>query len=353
MKFSNNKKLKEYNRKELLSKLDNIIGEAKTYNIINHLLKLLEFNYTDTEIIELMNNYINSSNLFKTSHSKESYISFYGEAIGLKLYEEYKNHSSIALSIAGKKSYENGRKKCFEHFFPEYWINKGYSEEEAQDIVNKRKLKAKTKSIESLHTNSRITTTNIEYYLNKGLSEEDAKIALSERQATCSLKAFQKRYGKDEGLLRYKQRNEKWMQALNNKSDDEKERIYKERINGFAKAHINSISNEETKILDLLEKQFNIKIIRQFQIHYENKTYLFDGKYKNILIEFNGDYWHCNPTLYNESYYHTIQNKTAKEIWEYDDFKCNIVGKDYKKFIIWENELNDTSKIIERFRLYL
>lgn len=154
-------------------------------------------------------------------------------------------------------------------------------------------------------------------------------------------------------MIRFNNRNKKWLETLNNKSSEEKQKIYEGRVNGFIKAHTNAISNEETAILDLLEKRFNIKIQRQFSITYENKIYLFDGKYKNILIEFNGDYWHCNPSIYNEAYFHTIKEKTAREIWEYDKFKQDIVGKDYKKFIIWESELNDTDKIFERFRLYL
>lgn len=77
------------------------------------------------------------------------------------------------------------------------------------------------------------------------------------------------------------------------------------------------------------------------------------GKYGNVLIEFNGDYWHCNPSTYNESYVNTMRNQTAKDIWAYDKFKCEVVGKDFIKFIIWENELHDTDKIIERFRVYV
>lgn len=141
---------------------------------------------------------------------------------------------------------------------------------------------------------------------------------------------------------------------MNEKSDDEKRRIYEARIAGFQKVSSPAcISKKETSILNLIEHVFNIKIERQFCIKHNNKIYLFDGKYKNIIIEFNGDFWHCNPALYNESFFHPIKQQYARDIWQFDDFKNNEVAKDYKIFIIWENELHDTDGIINRFELYL
>lgn len=51
------------------------------------------------------------------------------------------------------------------------------------------------------------------------------------------------------------------------------------------------------------------------------------GKYKvdfvdnntNHIVEIYGDYWHCNPTLFEEDYYHSQLKKTAKEKWEFDN----------------------------------
>lgn len=354
MKFIDSRKLKKYNREILLKRLDDENIIIKNHNIIEHLIKLINYDFLDDEIVVLMKRYAECDILTKTSHSKESFNLLYGNIKGPILYEEYKKHSSTALSIAGKESYKNGKRKAyFLHFFPEYWINKGFSVEEAIEKVNERKKKAAAESIKAVKNGNRITCTQLEYYINQGFSEDDAKELLKKRQNTISLKSFQKRYGNEEGLIRFNNRNKKWLETLNNKSGEEKQKIYEGRVNGFIKAHTNTISNEETAILDLLEKKFNIKIQRQFSITYENKIYLFDGKYKNILIEFNGNYWHCNPSIYNESYFHTVKEKTAREIWEYDKFKQDIVGKDYKKFIIWESELNDTDKIFERFRLYL
>lgn len=350
MLYSHSRILKKYKRDLLLFKLDNLGLESKTFNNIKHLITLIEYGFDDEKIIQLMKNYHSCTISDLKSTSNKILIYLYGKELGEKLAKE----RCMKKSKSGKRTYKNGRKPAFRHFFKEYWLEKGYTEAEAIEIVNKRKNKAKIESIKAAkNRKSYKTNVNIDYYLNKGMTLEEATKALKKRQNTVSLKSFQRKYGEKEGLKRYNERNKKWQTTLNNKSDEEKERIYKLKVEGFAKAHRNKISNEETFILNLLEKHFNIKIERQFEINYNNKTYLFDGKYDNILIEFNGDYWHCNPLFYKSNYYHEIRESTANEIWNYDDFKCNVVGSHYRKFIIWENELNDTDKIIERFKIYL
>lgn len=50
------------------------------------------------------------------------------------------------------------------------------------------------------------------------------------------------------------------------------------------------VSKSETAFLDLLEKEFNVKIDRQFKIWGRS----YDGKYKNVLLELDGAYWHSS-----------------------------------------------------------
>lgn len=337
-------------RYTLFKELDDAGYVCKNYYTVNHLKKLLNLGFNDSEIKKFLKNYIEASLKIRTTHTKDIYVFLYGEIIGEKLYNDYIKN----ISIGSKKAYQNGKKAAFEHFFPEYYIKQGFTEEEAIKKVNERKLKAKEKSKEAIAAGKRKTSTNIEYYIDKGLTLDEAKETLHKRQSITGLKSFQARYGDEEGLKRFNERNRKWQNTLNNKSQDEKDRIYKLRVAGFAKAHREKyVSAKEIEILDCLEKNLNIKIERQFSILYNNKIYLYDGKYNNVLIEFNGDYWHCNPQKFNENYFHPQKNMTAKEIWEFDNFKNNIVAKDYKVFVIWEDELNDKNAIIERFKLYL
>ena len=352
MKFSNLRSIiSKYNCIELLKKLDEANVFYKNNNTKLHLEKLIKYGFDDDTIIELMRRYASLTPNQLKSPSKEKLIFLYTKEIGEKLYNEYCKKNSES----GKLSWKNpNRKASFEHFFPEYWIKKGYTEEEANEIVNKRKKKAADASrIASHNRPSYLTNVHIDYYINKGMTIEEAEKALKERQNTVSLKSFQRKYGEEEGLKRFNDRNKKWQDTLNNKPEEEKQRLYEARIAGFRKASSNSISIEETSILNLLEEKYNIKIERQIGLDYQGKIYLFDGKYKDVIIEFNGDYWHCNPLKYESSFVHPTRNCTAKDIWNYDYFKCNTVAQNYRVFIIWENELNDTDKIIERFKLYL
>jgi len=69
----------------------------------------------------------------------------------------------------------------------------------------------------------------------------------------------------------------------------------------------------------------------------------------NLIIEYNGDYWHCNPDKYDESYYHQIKGKTAKELWEYDNSKIDLIKSNgYNLEVVWETELKNDHTIIKQ-----
>jgi hypothetical protein len=84
----------------------------------------------------------------------------------------------------------------------------------------------------------------VEYYLERGYSEEEAKELIKERQATGRLDKFIKRYGEEEGTKRWEERQVKWQKTLGDKPEDEKIEI------GLSKNYIRAykkrgLSNEE------------------------------------------------------------------------------------------------------------
>lgn len=56
-----------------------------------------------------------------------------------------------------------------------------------------------------------------------------------------------------------------------------------------------------------------------------------------ILIEYNGDYWHCNPEVYGAQYYNQKKGMIAEEIWAHDKKKLDK-GKEkgYTIIVFWE-----------------
>ena len=69
----------------------------------------------------------------------------------------------------------------------------------------------------------------------------------------------------------------------------------------------------------------------------------------NLIIEYNGDYWHCNPKKYGADYFNQKKQKTAKELWEYDKNKIDLIKeKGYNLEIVWESDLNDDNTLINK-----
>jgi G:T-mismatch repair DNA endonuclease (very short patch repair protein) len=96
-----------------------------------------------------------------------------------------------------------------------------------------------------------------------------------------------------------------------------------------------------------------IKKIKEFNLECE-PSYRVSGKIfdiyipkYNLLIEYNGDYWHCNPNKYDFDYLNVKKNKTAKEIWDYDKNKLYLAKKNgYNCIVIWESDYKKNKNII-------
>jgi very-short-patch-repair endonuclease len=107
-------------------------------------------------------------------------------------------------------------------------------------------------------------------------------------------------------------------------------------------------SKAQNQIYKMLKNNFhNMEIQKEKQIFINNKKYVTDICFPNekIVIEYNGDYWHCNPEKYKPDYFHTIKNMTARQIWDYDkQKKKNLENANYKVIIIWENDFQKNNK---------
>ena len=67
-------------------------------------------------------------------------------------------------------------------------------------------------------------------------------------------------------------------------------------------------------------------------------------KTEKLCIEFNGDYFHANPKFFKECDTPNPYNKTltAKEIWEADECKNNVIIKcGFELLKVWESDYNN------------
>jgi very-short-patch-repair endonuclease len=59
---------------------------------------------------------------------------------------------------------------------------------------------------------------------------------------------------------------------------------------------------------------------------------------KKIVIEFNGDAYHCNPKIWKKDQYSTLIKMTAGEKWKKDIARYAILRKfGYKVIVVWES----------------
>lgn len=182
--------------------------------------------------------------------------------------------------------------------------------------------------------------TKVEYWLAKGYSEEEAKQKIHERQQTFSLEKCIQKYGEEEGIKIFNKRQNKWQKSLKKNFEENGDGRTPQSL--FANDLIDGIcSRLEIRIPDK-EKYITDKNT--------NKHYSYDFHYKNILIEFNGDYWHCNPSIYQPDFYNKSIGMTAQEKWNVDKDKIRCAEEcGYKVLTIWESESkNDYSGTIDK-----
>lgn len=82
-------------------------------------------------------------------------------------------------------------------------------------------------------------------------------------------------------------------------------------------------------------------------IHYGGKWIFPDFRYKQFIIEYNGDFWHANPKHYkkNDIIHHNI---TAKDIWDKDLKRKELYESlGYSVIYVWSSDyLKDKDSVL-------
>jgi hypothetical protein len=120
------------------------------------------------------------------------------------------------------------------------------------------------------------------------------------------------------------------------------EQMKQTRRSGKIKSAITS--KKEREIVSFL-RSLNIEVISSFRV--DSKVCDIYIPSLNLIIEYNGDYWHCNPDKYESEYFNQKKNKYAKDIWEYDNNKLELIRNyGYNLEVVWENDLKTNNNII-------
>lgn len=154
-----------------------------------------------------------------------------------------------------------------------------------------------------------------------------------QQKYTCSKEHFVNKWGEEEGIKRYE--NARIAFAKGGQSS-----------NGYT---VSKISQE---LFFELNKQIKKDEVYFAQLNNEisvvtnsGSCYFLDfyDKTKNIVIEFNGDYWHANPNVYKENdiiYQHGEEN-IVKDIWSHDEKRKQEICEKLNNptyIVVWEND---------------
>lgn len=331
LKCSNEKcisKQKKYKTKAFLSQeaLEEVLTKIKKRNILC-VDYYLNKGYSEEDAIKI----ISEEQAKRSKMSKKEHVKINKEYITKKYGEEY------AKQWAKKRS----------RFCVEYWLERGYNEEDAIKEISRiqsefaNRLAKKTK--ENPHRYKTKNNRCIEYWLEKGYSEEDAKEEQSKIQLTFSKEKCIEKYGEEKGIERWKERQEKWQKSLHD--------------NGNVKIGYSKISqelfNEIMKFCPDSNQVYYATKNKEYAINYNKKNYVFDfcDLEKRKIIEFNGDIYHANPKIFKEDDTpNPYENFTSKFIWDRDENKRKVAKtNDFEVLTIWESDYrNDKNKELEK-----
>ena len=282
---------------------------------------------------------------FESESSLTSHIARKHKEIGTKRYREMFPNSNMQkskLSAEERKILGDRHKEWFKNTqnkmsflekrsFPseiKHWTRKGFSEEEAKKIISEQQIKKslkqnneKTKLIQSEKSAGNKNPMSLESISKRHkVSIDEARFLTPASGRKGSLHPF---FGKHH-------------------SDDSKIKIVKNMKHNFSQTSKGEKSLQK-EIKNLFPSAVFNKAIDVFNVD------IFIPE-KSLVVEYFGDFWHCNPVSWNENDYNKRLHTTAGEKWRRDKErieKLNNMG--YDVIVVWESNYkkeNSLEKIL-------
>lgn len=170
---------------------------------------------------------------------------------------------------------------------------------------------------------------------------------------SCSKEYYIEKWGEDEGMARWRRNREIFLKAGSTNANRAsqisqelfdslyKELLYKEIVSDKAEIYYEKLNSE-------------------YEIKYEDTMYFIDfyDKKRNIVIEFNGDYWHANPSIYESGQVITIDGKqiAVDDVWKENEKRNSRIKEVLGNptfIIVWENDYRrDKEGTVSRLLTY-
>lgn len=176
-----------------------------------------------------------------------------------------------------------------------------------------------------------------EYYVSRGLTQDKATAEVSAMQAE-----YSKLSSKFEGKIHSIESKDKIRSAMQQKVYEVGTDIMLAR---FKQGKQGYRSKQEVECFLELQLYFP-------QITANNKVdkYITDMQLGNIVVEFYGDFWHRNPTVYESTY--TAYKKSSEQVWNRDASRQAAIEQQGLQYhVIWESDWkSDKKQVIDKIK---
>jgi hypothetical protein len=233
-----------------------------------------------------------------------------------------------------------------------YWIEKGYTRNEAEEKVSAIQKKRSDFSPASKKGARGYSVRTKEFWINRGYTEDEANVKISQTQVTNGLEWYLSRYGGVEGKTRYKKRIKQWLLSYKKALEDDP------TINERKLVPICNASKESLKVLlPLFDKYKNDVIIylgveesNEYFLRNEKSIYFYDFVIPElkIIVEYNGSKFHPNTQHLSESELKNwkclFSNETADLVIAKDTTKKKVAEHNgYTVITVWDTDDVDES----------
>lgn len=119
--------------------------------------------------------------------------------------------------------------------------------------------------------------------------------------------------------------------------------------NAYFLAKRSTVSKPQRDLYNNLSELYKCKLETLLPFHsvrYFADIFIPDN---NIVIEFMGNYWHCNPLMYKEDYWHKKKCQYARDVWESDKIRKETLEKlGYVVYYVWESDYTRDKETVIR-----
>jgi len=310
--------------------------------------------------------WVNSTDAIRKERSKGRF-SFdwfkekYGNDLGLAKYQEFLDYSRQDEESFKKRYGEEGGLKRFEQF-------KERSRNTFETFVQRYGEEGGKKRWGIRVKNQRERGTfGINWWIDKCNGDEEDALRQYTKFQTRDLNWHTVNYGEELGKEKFDQKCQmhSWSNSLARYIEDfgveEGSKIFRDiqrrrqinRVRTTTSLPAKALFKEIDRLLiygetSVWQKEENK---REYSVSTLNMVYFVDYVIPELklIVEFNGDYWHMNPSKYKLKDINQTKGKTAAQIWQEDHKKIKAIeAAGFKCLLVWESDYKrDSISVID------